>query len=48
MFIDEVNIYDPKADLLSLRKKVEFLSQKLYSRKEKPTTAFVQGVGDGI
>jgi len=28
--IDGVNIYDPKADLLSLRKKVGFLSQKPY------------------
>lgn len=28
--IDGVNIYDPKADLLALRKKVGFLSQKSY------------------
>ena len=28
--IDDVNIYDPKADILALRKKVGFLSQKPY------------------
>lgn len=28
VFIDEVNIYDPKADVLALRKKVGFLSQR--------------------
>ena len=28
--IDGVNIYDPKADVLALRKKVGFLSQKPY------------------
>lgn len=28
VFIDDVNIYDPKADILALRKKVGFLSQR--------------------
>jgi len=28
VFIDNVNIYDPKADILALRKKVGFLSQR--------------------
>ena len=30
VFIDNVNIYDPKADVLALRKKVGFLSQRPY------------------
>jgi phosphate transport system ATP-binding protein len=30
VFIDDANIYDPKADVLSLRKRVGFLSQRPY------------------
>jgi phosphate transport system ATP-binding protein len=31
VFIDEVNIYDPRADVLALRKKVGFLSQRPFA-----------------